>query len=74
MVRQRRKPNPLRTNGTTKCLLLGVHRDHRESGITKLAILLVEVSELGVAIRMLTPLDRLRVGLEAVSRLLQEGL
>ena len=46
-------------------LLLGIHADHRVPGCQVGAGLLVDVPELAVPVRVLLPLDRLGVGLQA---------
>lgn len=46
-------------------LLLGVHADHWLATVPVPTGLLVEIAELGVAVRVLTALDRLDVGLQA---------
>jgi hypothetical protein len=52
-------------------LLLGVHRDDRLAGLQGSPDLAVDVLELGVAVGVALPLDRLAVGLEAVPRLVE---
>src|SRR5271166_6112412 len=49
-------------------LLLGVHRDHRLAPPLQRADLAVDVLELGVAVRVVLTLQRLAVGLEAVTQ------
>lgn len=62
---------PCRSGDRSRLLLLGVDRDHWQTGITKVTRLFVEVTELEVSIRVLRALCRLDVGLEAVARLAQ---
>ncbi|MGY3204627.1 hypothetical protein ACVW19_005142 [Streptomyces sp. TE5632] len=53
-------------------LLLGVHADHRLAGIPVVACSLVEITELGIPVRMLTALERLGVGLQTETLIAQQ--
>jgi hypothetical protein len=57
----------------TVLFFLGVQRDHRLAGVQKRADLGVQVAELGVAVRVLGPLELLGVGLQAVTVVLQQS-
>ena len=58
--------------GPDQFFLLGVHADHRVAGGEMLGGAVVEVGELGVTVRVIRPLDRFDVGLQAESLGLEE--
>src|ERR1019366_1318226 len=58
--------------GANQFLLLGVHADHRVRSVHVRLGLVVEVLELRVAVRVLTTLGGLGVGLQAVAQLPQQ--
>src|SRR5262249_60650020 len=54
-------------------LLFRVHRDHRLAALLEAPGLGVDVLELGIAVGMLPAFTPLAIGLQAITRLVQEG-